>query len=145
MTSPPSFDREEVYFEYNNEDFLYTFQRSESGRITFKRMLTAPTWQETFVEVYPGGEKAIRTSATIVLFAAHAMGTPMNGILPDVLRKLLGLYESLEQLETDMEHGIAVFPQKGIGNVGDIMEFVAPYTPWAVFPSSQCAYSRIEE
>jgi hypothetical protein len=135
MTSPQNFDYEEVYYNYNNEEIIYTFILGESGRITFKRRRTAPTWQETDVEVYPGGGKAMRTSATIVLYAARST-TQMNGILPHVLGKLLSLYESREQFETDVKHGIAVFPQKDIGTVGGIMEFVAPYAPWTVLLSS---------
>jgi hypothetical protein len=128
------FNREEVSFEHNGEEFIYSFHQFESGRITFKRLWTNGHTQESEVEIYPAGEKSIRMSVPVVLFKAHASGLEMNGILPNILTKLLGLYSSKAQFETDVKYAINFFPVKTlISTVKEVIEFVAPFAPWTVY------------
>jgi hypothetical protein len=127
------FDHEEVSFVHDNEEFIYNFHQFDSGRITFKRQNKLA--QEPEVEVFPAGEKQIRIFVPIVLYKVKSSGVKMNGILPEVLSKLLELYTK-EQFETDLKRALLVFPHVNtkIATVGEIMEFVAPYAPWTVIP-----------
>jgi hypothetical protein len=57
----------------------------------------------------PAGEKLLRT---VVCFEAHASGLAMNGMLPNILTKLLGLYPSKARFEMDVKYAINFFPVK---------------------------------
>jgi len=127
------FEREEVHFIHDDEDFIFTFHRFDSGKITFKRLWPAAKFQEGEVVLYPQGEKSVANTAVIVLYRAASAGTKMEGFLPDVLRTIMSFYPNREALAANLTKSIQSFPvQSQIASVDDIMKFIAPYTPWTV-------------
>ena len=127
------FEREEVQFVHDDEDFVYIFHRFDNGKITFKRLFPSALAQEAEVVIYPCGKKHLANTAVIVLYKAAASGQQLSGFLPNVLRTMLDLYLSKEALHQNLSKAILTFQVKtAIASVEQVMEFIEPYTPWAV-------------
>lgn len=128
------FEREEVQFIHDDEEFIYNFHHFDSGKITFKRLdPTAPT-QEAEVVIHPAGKTHLANTAIIVLYKAARSSQPMKGFLPNVLITMLELYASKEALNMDLEKAISSFQVKSpIASVEEVMKFAEPYSPWAVY------------
>jgi|SRR5947207_15695954 len=128
------FEREEVQFAHDDEDFVYVFHRFDSGKIMFKRLFPNAVAQEAEVVIYPGGKKHLANTAVIVLYKAAVSGQQLSGFLPNVLRTMLDLFLSKEVLNQNLSKAISSFQvNTPIAAVEDVMEFVEPYSPWAVF------------
>ena len=133
MVDPPVFEREEVQFVHDDEDFIYSFHRFDNGKITFKRLFPRALAQEAEVVIYPGGKKHLANTAVIVLYKAAASGQQLSGFLPNVLRTMLDLYLSKEILHQNLSKAILSFQvNTAIASVEKVMEFIEPFTPWAV-------------
>jgi hypothetical protein len=131
------FEREEVSFIHDDEEFIYSF-RFDSGKVTFKRLQPAAKFQETEVVLHPAGEKAIASTAVIVLYKALGSGITLGGFLPDTLRTIMKLYPSKEALVANLNRSIQFFPAKtAIASVDAVIKFITPYAPWTVSPSSR--------
>jgi hypothetical protein len=125
------FEREEVQFIHDDEDFVYSFHCFDSGKITFKRLW--PATKESEIVIFPGGQKALANTAIIVLYKAAASGQQLSGFLPNVLRRVLDMYISKDALLEHLGRAITNFQVKSpICQVEKVMEFVGPYAPWMV-------------
>lgn len=135
------FEREEVQFLHEDEDFIYSFHRFDSGKVTFRRLWPAAKSQECEVVLYPSGEKSIVNIAVIVLYKAVTSGQKLQGFLPDVLKTMVNLYDSKEGLISNLKKAIAAFPgQTRIASVDNIIEFIAPYSLWTVLSYNHNTY-----
>lgn len=133
VVDPLVFEREEVQFVHGDEDFIYSFHRFDNGKITFRRVFPIAMAQEAEVVIYPGGKKHLANTAVIVLYKAAASGQQLTGFLPNVLRTMLDLYLSKEILYHNLSKAILSFQvNTAIASVEKVMEFIEPYTPWAV-------------
>jgi hypothetical protein len=127
------FEREEVQFMHDDEDFVYSFHRFDNGKITFKRLFPSASAQEGEVVIYPCGKKYLANTAVIVLYKAAASGQQLSGFLPNVLRTMLDLYLSKETLLQNLSKAILSFQvNTAIASIEEVMEFIEPYAPWAV-------------
>jgi hypothetical protein len=140
---------EEVEFVYNDETFIYSFRSRGDARITFKRVWNSSSHpiQEAEIDVYPNACLAAVNTAVLVLFKAATwkLGVPMPTFIPKTLGKLLASkgYISREVLERNLRGAIGTFNgtrtggQKNskrarIAEIGEVMEFLEPFTPWGV-------------
>lgn len=125
------FQREEVQFMHDNEDFVYRFDRFDSGKIAFRQLKPIGLAQE--VDIYPNGKMQFANTAVIVLFKAATSGQPLKGFLPDVLRTMLDLYVSKDAMIANLSKTITSFQAKTpIAFMEDVIRFVDPYAPWTV-------------
>jgi hypothetical protein len=131
------FEREEVQFIHDDEEFIYNFHRFDSGKITFKRLDPRAPVQEPEVIIYPPGTTHLACIVIIVLYKSVAEGQQMNGTLEEVLKTMLNLHPSKEILDSNLGGAITSFRVKKtpIAVLEDVMEFVKPHTPWAVHSS----------
>ena len=71
----------------------------------------------------------------IVLYKAAKEEQDLKGFQSNVMRKILNLYSSKEELEEKLQRAIISFEKKvPIGKISDVMDFANPYTPWRVHP-----------
>ena len=127
------FEREEVQFTHDEEDFVYSFHRFDTGKITFKRLWPAAPLQDAEVIIHPGDKKPLANMAIIVLYKAATLGQQMSGFLPNVLRTMLDMYDSKETLKLQLSRSIASFQARNpIAELDQVVEFLDPYAPWSV-------------
>jgi hypothetical protein len=127
-----TFDREEVQFTHDDEDFVYYFNRFESKKITFKQL--KPLGPIPEVDIYPSGTPQLANTAIIILFKAATSGhQPLKGILPDILRTMLDLYSTKDTMVANLSKTIFSFrAKKPIAIIEDVVQFVEPYASWKV-------------
>jgi hypothetical protein len=128
---------EEIEFVHNDESFIYSFRSRDSSRITLKRVNSPGRPQEAEVDVFPDASIAAVNTAILVLYKAAKDndGMSMQDFLPTTLRKLATSYASKEMLEHNMRSAENAFLGGKVDNamVEDVIKFLEPYTPWAVF------------
>jgi hypothetical protein len=125
------FEREEVTFVHDDEDFIYSFHHFDTGKITFKRIWPAAKSQEGEVVIHPSGQKPVANTAVIVLYKAASGGQHMTGFLPGVLRTMMSTYSTKEACVAHLTKAIQSFPVRSpIATIDDILKFVHPYAPW---------------
>jgi hypothetical protein len=133
MNDIVQFQREEIQFSYNDEDFVYMFQRFDSGKFTMRRLLSATAPPQPEIGLHPNGDKPLISTAVIVLCKAAQSGQELKGHLPNVLRLMLDGYSARADLKSDLANAISSFPAKApIATVDKVMEFAEPYAPWMV-------------
>lgn len=131
------FEREEVQFTHDEEDFIYNFHCLENRNIAFRRLLPGLPIQEAEVDIYAAGEKRLVNIALIVLYKATASGQHISGFLPNILSTMLNLYSSKKALVASLTKAISSFPAKTpIASADQVMEFVQPYALWMVYSSN---------
>jgi hypothetical protein len=126
------FEREEVQFVHDDDDYVYSFHRTDSGVISFKRLQ-----QDVSEKIITGGAEAssLANTAIIVLCKAAASGQNiMSGFIPSALTTILNEYASEDEMKAGLTNAIANFGTKSaIAAIADVMKFVTPYVPWTVF------------
>jgi len=131
-----TFNHEELTFEHDDEEFIYTFHGfppTGIEKVKMRRLKPLPA-TDLYDLVYPNGKLLSAHTAVIVLYKATTQGQPMIGFLPDVLRTVLKSTGSKEAMVAGLKKAFDVFPVKNpIANVDDVMAFVEPYAPWQVY------------
>jgi len=122
-----------VKFTHDSTDYVYVFHRYDSGQITFKRLW--PAAQDGEITIYWDGKKDAVDTIVIVLYKAAKEEQDLKGFQSNVMRKILNLYSSKEELEESLQRAIISFGEKfPIAKISDVMDFANPYSPWTAHP-----------
>jgi len=131
-----NFNHEEISFEHEDEEFIYSFfgfPPSGIEKVKLRRVYPLPATGEEIV--YPNGTILVAHTAILVLFKASSGGQPMIGFLPHALRAILRASSSREATINGLRKAIEAFPVRSpIAKVEEVMKFLGPYAPWTVSP-----------
>lgn len=151
MSSPkldnPPIRREEIEFEHDDKVFVYVFHRFEDGKITFERANlphTAVSKKNPQQDVlYPSGTPTLISTAILVLYKASQQGTAEASFVREILAIFVGDIAE-EACYSGLKAAIASFSvNTPIAKLGDVMQFVEPYSKWKVRCSLSYNWNRI--
>jgi hypothetical protein len=135
MATKDKFDREEVTFSHGDEDFIFVFERYDSGVITFRRVRPLNESPEAEVMIHPNGNRQSINTAVVALFKSQAFpSADPKSYLELALRKMLQIFFQKDALLKNLAKAVATFPSKTpIANVDQLINFILPYTQWVLW------------
>jgi hypothetical protein len=128
-------DREEVTFSHGDEDFIFIFQRYDTGVITFRRLRPLDESPEAETMIHPNGNRQSMNTAIVALFKSQAFPSadPLS-YLELALRRMLQIFYEKESLLKNLAKAVDTFPSKtSIANVDQLINFILPYTKWVIW------------
>jgi len=127
---------EEVLFNHEDKEWHHTFQRSETGTITFQRLSQPPVHGNVKVAdrdiLFPNGLRVLVDMAVLVLYKAY-VGNANSVFLREILATLVRSdTRTREGWTSDLKTAMTGFGRTAVGNLESIIDFITPYSSWKV-------------